>query len=251
MLVSTPASASQLQEAHPGRQMPHSSEQTPPAFDGWQSASSGWSGWSAPNGWSDWSTGPDYSENKWTAPDLTASRAVSFAVEPQVETPGYHIVKSVELVTFAEDAFWCPPKTSANLTIKAKNLFDPAGSRHHTGAHPKHLEQLLKQGNLRGHFQTIKKWLRNQMASKQMPLYVGIWCKRGKHRSVGLATLVEHCLLKAEGCKVEVTHMAAGYFNCGRQGACIECTGHELCSTEMKQLRDECFCAAAEMWQQA
>lgn len=174
---------------------------------------------------------------------------MSFAAEPEAEDPASDVVKLVELVTYAEDIPWDPPKTSAYLIVKAKNLFDPNGSRHHTGAHPEHLEQLLRQQNLSGHFKTIKKWFRDKMASSQMPLHLGIWCKKGKHRSVGLATLVGHCLLKVEGCQVNLTHMAAEHFNCGHPGACHECTGHKLCSTDMKKLRDECFCKAAEMWQ--
>ena len=276
----TLASTSQLLEAHPGPRMPFSLARTPPASlsskasagaDWWTSASSEWRDWSAPSSgrrdwsapssgwghwsapaseWSDWSAWPDPSGDKWTATDSKASQAVSLAAEPEVETPANDDVKFVELVTFAEEIPWDPPKTSAYLIVKAKNLFDPTGSRHHTGGHPEHLQQMLQHQNLPGHFKTIKTWFR-RMTSMQMPLSLGIWCKRGKHRSVGLATLVAHCLSKIEGCQVELTHKAAAEFNCGQGAACHECTGHKLCPLDVNKLRDECFCTAAEMWRRA
>lgn len=176
---------------------------------------------------------------------------MSCAAEPE-EIP-VKVLMVVELVTFADDIPWSAPKDSAFLMVNAKDLDDTIEDWHHTGAHTRNLNAVLANKTVPLHFKSIRRWVRKQMTSKKMPIYLGMSCSMGTHSSVSLATLVQHCLTVAEGCQVNLVHMAeTTHFKCGPKqalgGACHECTGHDMCLV-MKSLRADCFSMAVQLWQ--
>lgn len=163
-------------------------------------------------------------------------------------------IMTVELVTFAEDITWNAPKDSAFLMVDANDLYDTIGDLDHTGAHTWNLNAVLENKAIPWHFLRIKMWVQEQVTSTKTQIYLGMSCNAGTHSSVSLATLVQHCLIVAEGCQVNLVHTAASTrFKCaGKQalgGACHECTGHDTCSPAMKTLRADCFSMAVQLWQ--
>lgn len=229
-------------EANPGPRMPYSLKQTPPA-----SSSTSQDQRIASFGWIIKRSAAciDPSDDKRLGP------SVSFAAEPE-DIPA-KVVMVVELVTFADDIPWSAPKDSAFLMVDAKDLHDTIGDWHHTGAHTSNLNAVLANKTIPLHFKSIRRWVREQITSKKTPIYLGMSCNLGTHSSVSLATLVQRCLIVAEGCQVNLVHMAeTTRFECGQKqplgGACHECTDHDTCPV-MKTLRADCFSMAVQLWQ--
>ena len=96
-----------------------------------------------------------------------------------------------------------------------------------------------------------RKW-RNQLARRQsnhvtsdelLDMVVALYCKSGKHRSVAVATCLEHILLTEEKFEAEVKHLSErgwGFRIC--RGTCAECRSD---SDEEKQ---SALRRAAEIW---
>ena len=119
---------------------------------------------------------------------------------------------------------------------------DPSTSqslRHHIGTFPETMLRLLHSTRHAGNpcpattatVQRIAKWVHEQGSNllfpqdSQRPRVIAIYCKSGRHRSVAMAKIVQHCLQSQGMAAVAVTFASKGKLWKSTCGGCNDCLG--------------------------
>ena len=110
----------------------------------------------------------------------------------------------------------------SGLKLDVRALHDPAGKQfsHHPGTHPEILKGVVRHVD----FKLVLSQFKGLFDDASLNMSIAIFCRAGKHRSVGVALAVEY-ILKAEGCHVDLTFK--GTWTVGREclvGKCQDCT---------------------------
>ena len=106
---------------------------------------------------------------------------------------------------------------------------DGRGEVNHLGMHPKVLERLIQHHQvgpfLSSTWRKVEEVMRHRHDSVDemyaVPTFV-FYCNKGRHRSVAMATILEHCLNQI-GYKVKTIHLMREFWQLETCNECIEC----------------------------
>ena len=133
--------------------------------------------------------------------------------------------------------------------VNAKELFDPQGERKFSGLHVEITQQLVKHEHFEKLMRDIKTFIRAEAANNSKEMYLDICCcSRGKHRSLGLATIVPYMLKYHTTDIPEVQHYEIKVFHAAKSdwGYCYDnCC--PVCISPSAE-REEVMKQAAAIW---
>ena len=132
---------------------------------------------------------------------------------------------------------------------------DPSSSlnlRHHIGTFPETMLRLFRSARHTGNpcpattatIRRIAKWVHEQTSdllfpqASQRPRVIAIYCKSGRHRSVAIAKIVQHCLHSQGMAAAAVTFASKGKLWRSTCGGCNDCLGQ----TEAAHIAIETVC---------
>ncbi len=115
------------------------------------------------------------------------------------------------------------------LSLCALDFHDPAATadKSHVGTNARIIHSILRhEDRLDAVLTSVQDFLEQlspeEARSRDAAPVLATWCKSGRHRSVALATILQHCL-EACGATVELVHLMEWYWRHPQCGMCREC----------------------------